>query len=131
MTPSHKTYPTYDNAVRIWNLDTNLQVGPPLQHEEDLSSAALSPDGKVLVTACRNENAHTWDVHAILEEAGLEDLLATGTDLAPEDRLEQRASQDDSAIQHTPRSSLDDRSFLEVRAVSPILLIHYSSNMLG
>lgn len=63
-----------NKPARLWNLDANLPVGPPLHHERSLYSAALSPDGKVLVTACRNKNAYAWDVHAILKEVGLEDL---------------------------------------------------------
>jgi WD40 repeat protein len=73
---------SHDTTARIWNLDTNLPVGPPLRHGKDLSSAALSPDGKVLVTGCEDGNVYTWDVHAILKEAGLEGLLSTGTDIA-------------------------------------------------
>ncbi|KAG1836758.1 WD40-repeat-containing domain protein [Suillus subalutaceus] len=64
-----------DKTARLWNLDANLQVGPPLQHEQDLPSVALSSDGKVLITGCGNNNAYIWDVHAILKKAGLEDLL--------------------------------------------------------
>jgi WD40 repeat protein len=64
-----------DKTARLWNLDTNLQVGPPLEHEEALYSAGISPDGKVLVTGCKNNNVYAWDVHAILKKAGLEDLL--------------------------------------------------------
>jgi WD40 repeat protein len=66
---------SWDKTARLWNLDTNLPVGPPLRHQNDLRSATLSPDGKVLATGCENNNAYTWDVHAILKEAGLEDLL--------------------------------------------------------
>ncbi|KIK33655.1 hypothetical protein CY34DRAFT_31596, partial [Suillus luteus UH-Slu-Lm8-n1] len=55
-----------DKTARLWNLDTNLQVRPPLHHEDDLPSTALSQDAKVLVTGCENRNAYTWDVHAIL-----------------------------------------------------------------
>ncbi|KIK33432.1 hypothetical protein CY34DRAFT_62452, partial [Suillus luteus UH-Slu-Lm8-n1] len=31
-----------DQTARLWNLDTNLSVGPPLQHQQNLRSAALS-----------------------------------------------------------------------------------------
>ncbi|KAG2032338.1 WD40-repeat-containing domain protein [Suillus americanus] len=107
---------SWDQTVRLWNLDTNLPVVPPLKHDQGFLSAALSADGKVLVTTCKNQNAYTWDINAILEEAGLEYLLAIATNLAPEDKPDQKASQDDSGIQHTPRSSLDDMSFLEADA---------------
>ncbi|KAG1851236.1 WD40-repeat-containing domain protein [Suillus tomentosus] len=72
-----------DKTARLWNLDTNLQVGSPLglQHEHNLHSSSLSLDGKVLVTGCENTNAYAWDVHAILKEAGLEDLLSIGIKL--------------------------------------------------
>jgi WD40 repeat protein len=63
-----------DGTARLWNLDTNLPVGPFIYHEEKVPSIALSPDAKVLVTACEDKT-YTWDVHAILKEAGLEDLL--------------------------------------------------------
>jgi len=65
-----------DGAARLWNLDTNLPVGPPLQHEDVVFSAAMSADGKLLVTGCRDENAYVWDIHTILKHAGLEDLLS-------------------------------------------------------
>ncbi|KAG2348221.1 WD40 repeat-like protein [Suillus weaverae] len=107
-----------DSTAHLWNLDTNLLVGPPLQHENELWSAALSPDGKVLVTGCQNKNAYTWDVHAILKDAGLDDLLLIGTNVAPKDRLKQKAPQDDLGIQHTHRSSLSDKSFLEADATT-------------
>jgi WD40 repeat protein len=72
---------SWDKTARLWNLDTNLQVGPPLKHKNYLNSVSLSRDGKVLATACQDENAYVWDVHAILKEAGLEDLLSISTNL--------------------------------------------------
>jgi WD40 repeat protein len=71
-----------DSTARLWNLDTNLPVGPLLRHKEELCSAALSPNGKVLVTGCEDKNTYSWDVHAILKEAGLEGLLPIGKDIA-------------------------------------------------
>ncbi|KAG2343264.1 WD40 repeat-like protein [Suillus weaverae] len=70
-----------DKTARLWNLETNLQVGPPLQHENVVRCAALSLDGKLLVTTCEDENAYTWDIHAILKEADLENLVQPLSDV--------------------------------------------------
>jgi len=67
---------SYDMTARLWNLDTNLPVGPPLQHQSLVKSAAISADGKLLVTGCTDKNAYVWDIHTILKDAGLEDLLS-------------------------------------------------------
>jgi len=67
---------SWDTTARIWNLDTNLPIGPPLQHRDKVESAAISADGKLLVTGCRDKNAYVWDIHTILKDAGLEDLLS-------------------------------------------------------
>ncbi|KAG1848980.1 WD40-repeat-containing domain protein [Suillus subalutaceus] len=61
-------------TARLWSLDTNLQVGPPLQHKERVQYAALSADGKVLVTG-GDKDVYAWDIHAILKKAGLGKLL--------------------------------------------------------
>jgi WD40 repeat protein len=66
-----------DYTARLWNLDTNLPVGAPIQHQAVVNSAAISADGKRLVTGCRDKNAHVWDIHTTLKDAGLEDLLST------------------------------------------------------
>jgi WD40 repeat protein len=124
-----------DNTTRLWNLDTNLQVGPLLQHEDFVRCAALSADGTVLVTGCQDSKLYTWDIHAILKEAGLEELLPIGTNIVNINMynlcslnqilllkalLEQKASQPGSGIERTPRSSLSDQSFLPVRDLCAI-----------
>jgi len=68
---------SYDDTARLWNLDTNLPVGPPIQHQNFVCSAAISADGKQLVTGCDDKNAYVWDIHTTLKDAGLEDLLST------------------------------------------------------
>ncbi|KAG1764101.1 hypothetical protein EDD22DRAFT_951853 [Suillus occidentalis] len=105
-----------DSTARLWNLDTNLPVAPPLQHQDWVESAAFSANGRVLVAGSKDKNAYAWDVNAILKQAGLEDLLLTDTNITPKDTLEQKASQGEPGIQHTPRSSLSDKSFLQADA---------------
>jgi len=67
---------SFDHAARLWNLDTNLPIGPPLRHRDWVHGVALSTDGKFLATACDDKNAYIWNIHAILNGAGLEDLLS-------------------------------------------------------
>jgi len=68
---------SYDKTARlVWNLDTNLPVGPPIQHKDLINSVAISADGKQLVTSCYDKNAYVWDIHTTLKDAGLEDLLS-------------------------------------------------------
>jgi WD40 repeat protein len=64
-----------DCTARLWNLDTNLQIGLPLRHEIQVQCIALSGDGKILVTACQDKIVYVWDMHTILEEAGLDSGL--------------------------------------------------------
>jgi len=65
-----------DRKTRLWNLDTNLPVGRPIQHEISVHSVAISADGKLLVTGCDDNNAYVWDIHTTLKDAGLEELLS-------------------------------------------------------
>ncbi|KAG1721084.1 WD40-repeat-containing domain protein [Suillus lakei] len=66
---------SWDHTARLWNLDTNLPVGPPLRHKNWVVDAAFSADGKLLSTACHDNNAYVWDIQTILKAAGSEDLL--------------------------------------------------------
>jgi len=70
---------SFDNTARLWNLDTNLPVGPPIHHEGSVGGAAISANGKLLVTGCGDNNAYVWDIHTTLKDAGLQDLLSKVT----------------------------------------------------
>ncbi|KAG1787027.1 WD40-repeat-containing domain protein [Suillus plorans] len=68
---------SWDKTARLWSLDTNLQIGPPLQHKHEVECAAFSADGKLLSTVgWDDKNAYVWDIQNILKIAGLEDLLS-------------------------------------------------------
>jgi len=38
---------------------------------------SFSTDGKLLATGCHDKNAYTWDVSAIIKEAGLNEPLVS------------------------------------------------------
>ncbi|OAX30887.1 hypothetical protein K503DRAFT_806602 [Rhizopogon vinicolor AM-OR11-026] len=97
-----------DDTARLWNLDTNIQVGQPLQHKHTVTGAAFSPDGKLLATGCEDKNAYVWDICTILKDAGLEDLLSLPN--VPRNVLEQqvRITEQITLISHM-QSSLERR----------------------
>ncbi|KAG2030180.1 hypothetical protein BDR03DRAFT_1017409 [Suillus americanus] len=112
---------SHDSTVHLWNLYTNLQVRPPFQHGSQVQYTALSADGRVLVTGCRDNNMYIWDIHVTLKQAGLKDLLLpTGTDIAQKDKLEHKASQGEPEIERTSCSSISDKSFLEFWGVDEV-----------
>jgi WD40 repeat protein len=63
-----------DHTARLWYLHTHLAVGPPLQHQAAVESAAISADGKQLITGCADHNAYVWDIHTTIKDAGLVDV---------------------------------------------------------
>jgi WD40 repeat protein len=74
---------SWQGTTLLWNLDTNLQVSSPLEGSKvdlrneifsSMQCPAFAADGTRLVTGC-GSNACTWDIHAILRDAGHEDLL--------------------------------------------------------
>lgn len=92
-----------DHTARLWNLDTNLPIGNPLQHEERVRCATLSADGTVLVTGCDDNNAYAWDIQAILRKSGHENLLPTPNVAAEEsftdaDHMKSSAQLEDTCL---------------------------------
>jgi hypothetical protein len=67
-----------DQTAQLWNLKTNQPIGIPLHHEAYVTSATFSADGKFLIS-CDHHHIYTWDVPAIVKEAGLPSDIADAT----------------------------------------------------
>ncbi len=52
----------WNNTVRVWDVQTDTPVGPQLKHPVDVTSVAISPDGKWLLTGCDDGQARLWDI---------------------------------------------------------------------
>jgi WD40 repeat protein len=63
------------DTARLWNLENGQPIGPPLQLTYGVDCVSFLTDGKQLATGCRDNNAYTWDISAIVIEAGLSELL--------------------------------------------------------
>jgi tetratricopeptide (TPR) repeat protein len=50
-----------DTAVRLFDTEEQIPLGPPLQHPNRIWSMAFSPDGSMLVTGCADGKARVWD----------------------------------------------------------------------
>ncbi len=63
-----------DRKVRLWDLDKGRTLGRPFPHGGTVDDAAISPDGKHVVTAAEDGLVRVWDV--VIPEAGDSELLA-------------------------------------------------------
>jgi WD40 repeat protein len=59
-----------DCSVRIWNLKTNLQVGEPLFHNDELFALAISSDGQYIATAGLDKKIYLWCMGVALKRGG-------------------------------------------------------------
>jgi len=66
-----------DETARLWNLDNGQPIGLPIQHADLLFCVSFSTDGKLLASGCGpdDNSTYTWDISAIVREAGLHELL--------------------------------------------------------
>jgi WD40 repeat protein/serine/threonine protein kinase len=49
------------NLVRLWDAGTGEEIVPPFQHQSEVTLAALSQNGKWLVTLCGDGSVRRWD----------------------------------------------------------------------
>jgi WD40 repeat protein/Flp pilus assembly protein TadD len=48
------------NVARLWAIDDLKPLSPPLQHPDEVTAVALSPDGRIIVTGCNDRCARLW-----------------------------------------------------------------------
>jgi WD40 repeat protein len=64
------------NRLAVHTCTSTNNAAWNLHHTHYVNCVFFSPDRKLLVVACNDHNARTWDVTSILKEAGLDDLLS-------------------------------------------------------
>src|SRR5262249_3142621 len=51
----------FEDGVTIRDVATQEKLTPPLRHREDVITAALSPDGRLVATASVDRTARVWE----------------------------------------------------------------------
>ncbi|KAJ8587587.1 hypothetical protein M405DRAFT_843093, partial [Rhizopogon salebrosus TDB-379] len=59
-----------DYSVRIWDLQTNQQVGDPLLHDDELSAIVIPSDGRYIASAGLDKKIYVWSFEAALKQSG-------------------------------------------------------------
>ncbi|KIJ04904.1 hypothetical protein PAXINDRAFT_45022, partial [Paxillus involutus ATCC 200175] len=55
---------SWDHKIRLWDMATCTQIGPTLQHYDDVNSVAISPDGSHLAGAGDDNKVRIWSLKA-------------------------------------------------------------------
>jgi hypothetical protein len=79
-------------VVQLWDVERVLPIGSPLIHDKEVTSVALSPDGRTLATGDSDGVVRLWAMPNPKEHAGLEQevlrwQVETGVGLGPDGRL--------------------------------------------
>jgi WD40 repeat protein len=53
-----------DKTARLWDAATGKEIRA-FEHKDSVSSAAFSPDGRLVLTRSGNDTARLWDISAI------------------------------------------------------------------
>jgi WD40 repeat protein len=86
----HLVSASHDYSVRIWDLETNEEVGGLLWHDDYVSPVAMSSDGQYLASATSGPSAkvYVWNLEAVLKRA-----RGIGDNAEPNTRLKEHAAQ--------------------------------------
>lgn len=120
-----------EKTVRLWDLENDKLIGPPLYHEEMVRNAVFSKDGKFLTTGCNDGRIYTWDISAIIKEAGLLSDNAINNSVLDADATRRRAPRIEG-IRRAPQGFFDDFSTSrEHPTTAPRQTTHPSRNPLS
>jgi WD40 repeat protein len=66
----HLVSASSDCSVLIWDLNTNVQVGDPLLHDDELLALAIPSDRRYIASAGKDKKVYVWSFEAVLKQSG-------------------------------------------------------------
>ncbi|KAF8834157.1 WD40 repeat-like protein [Paxillus ammoniavirescens] len=80
---------SWDQTVRIWNVETGEQEGTTMEHEGWVGGLAVTRDGKKVLSGGEDERIRVWDVetHELIEEWENDTGVIWRIAVSPDDQL--------------------------------------------
>ena len=58
-----------DGGLRLWDLTTFEQIGPPMMQNDIVFRVKFRPDGKTVLSTCKDGTTRSWKVPGVCETA--------------------------------------------------------------
>lgn len=87
-----------DKTIRVWNVETGIELTTFSGHESFVSDIAFSPDGKRIISGAWDHTVRLWDVEAVTKPTTISGHTFISVDFCPDGKRIVTGSADNEVI---------------------------------